>query len=97
MCHSLVMATRTSIGASGRLLLPAALRHSLGLDVGTEVVVYAEDGRLIVEPWERSLANLQQEWQRSGEAPSLVDELIADRRADAALTELGLTVMSTCR
>ena len=39
---------RTSIGEGGRLVLPAAYRKALKLDVGDEVLVTLEDGAVRV-------------------------------------------------
>ena len=33
----------------GRIVLPIELRRSFGIDVGTELDIYPEDGRIIIE------------------------------------------------
>lgn len=73
------------LDAAGRLLVPAALRRALGVGPNDTVVLALEDGMLAVRSFaqerEDTSAALRAEIQGEG---SLVDELIADRRAEAA-------------
>jgi bifunctional DNA-binding transcriptional regulator/antitoxin component of YhaV-PrlF toxin-antitoxin module len=68
--------------------IPAPLRQQLGLVPGSRAVAYIDDGRLVIEDRRHLLARLQDEVARladAGEgAGSVVDELLAERRADAA-------------
>lgn len=66
----------------GRLVVPAALRRELGLEVGAELVVRAEDGRLVFEPESAVVARLRRRFKDVQE--SLAEELLAERRAEAA-------------
>ena len=52
------------------------------------LVAYAEDGRIILEVGEQLIARIRRDvaTSRTGEG-SVVDELIADRRAEAARDE----------
>ena len=77
---------RTRVGDGGRLVIPAEFRRELGLTPGAPVVITEmEDGDLRVST---SLARLRraQDLLRRYVAPgdSLVDELLAERRAEAA-------------
>jgi len=69
--------------------IPAPLRSALGFEPGTTVVAYVEDGRLVLEGRAHVLARLQNDVlaaaAHSGEARgSVVDELLAERRAEVA-------------
>jgi AbrB family looped-hinge helix DNA binding protein len=66
--------------------IPAQVRREAGIEVGTPLVVYVEDGRVIIETREqladRLRRDLAAEWTGDLDA-SIADELIADRRAAA--------------
>jgi bifunctional DNA-binding transcriptional regulator/antitoxin component of YhaV-PrlF toxin-antitoxin module len=74
------------MGDRGRLVLPSPVRAALKLDYGTQIHVTVEtDGTLRLRPY-RSIAD-QGRGLFAGAAPagvSVVDELIADRRGEAA-------------
>jgi len=78
-------AQRGKIAEGGRLVIPADLRRRLGLKAGDSVVMEVEDGELRVRSLKAAVARAQALVRRyvpAGE--SLVDELIRDRRAEAA-------------
>ncbi len=72
------------IGPQGRIVIPAAVRHELGLNPGDIVVAYSEPGRLVITTRGASLRGLRRQAAdaRPAGASSLVDELLADRRAE---------------
>lgn len=73
-----------AVNHQGRVTLPVGLRRELGIEPGSSVVAYVEDGRLIMEDRARLVARVQREaavGRTSGESP--VEALIADRRAEA--------------
>lgn len=70
------------LGKQGRLVIPAALRHELGLELGDELVARAEEGRLIFETRAAVVTRLRERF-KSVEG-SLADELIVERREEAA-------------
>jgi AbrB family looped-hinge helix DNA binding protein len=76
---------RVTIGRGGRLVIPADLRKSLGVRAGDQVVVDLKDGELRVRSLDAVVERAQALVRRyvPGEV-SLADELIADRRAEAA-------------
>lgn len=80
--------THTDLTANeqGRVTIPAWLRQVTGIGPGSRLVAYEEDGRVVLETREHLARRIQREvaaaW--TGETSSAVDELIADRRADAA-------------
>lgn len=66
-------------------MVPAPLRRAMGLSGPTELLFRYEDGRLIVETLDAAVADVRAavaEYLPPGR--SLVDELIAERRAEAA-------------
>ena len=71
------------MGRQGRLVVPAALRRELGLETGDVLVARAEDDRLILEPRSAVLARVRSRFAAVPKDVSLVDELLAERRADA--------------
>lgn len=77
------------VGSQGRIVLPRALREQLGAEEGAVYHARVEDGRLILETREALLERMQQETADALDRErSLVDELLAERRTEAA-TEAG--------
>lgn len=73
-----------SFGKDGRVLIPIALREAAGIKPGERVVIRVQDGGLVIETLDARIARIQAflaPYKREGE--SMVDELIADRRAEA--------------
>lgn len=72
----------------GRVLIPAPLRHRLGLKPGDQVVIDAEKDGLRLRSYAQVAKDVQ-EYFRQFARPgvSIVDELIAERRAEAAREE----------
>lgn len=77
-------AVRVKIGEGGRVVIPAEFRKALGLCVGDTVVVQLVDGEIHIFTVDHAIDRVQA-WVRSfiPEGRSLVDELIAERRAEA--------------
>jgi AbrB family looped-hinge helix DNA binding protein len=77
--------TRTRVGRGGRIVLPAEARKELGLKEGDAVTIEVRDGELgvysVLEGIRRAQA-IAAKHKRPG--VSVVDELIAERRAEAA-------------
>ena len=75
---------RVSVDRSGRLVIPKDLRISLGIEGGGDLVLSAEDGAMTAMTQMEALRRLQAA-VRAVVPPgvSLVDELIAERRAEA--------------
>jgi AbrB family looped-hinge helix DNA binding protein len=72
------------VGAQGRLVIPAALRKALNLKPGDRLVARQEGDRLVLERREAVVKRLQAAFEHIPKNVSLVDELIAERRAEAA-------------
>jgi AbrB family looped-hinge helix DNA binding protein len=76
---------RVTIGPGGRMVIPAELRRSLGVQAGDQVVVDLKDGDLRVRSLDAVIKRVQERVrQYVPDHISLVDELTADRRAEAA-------------
>ena len=74
-----------TLGEHGRLELPTELRRSLGVEAGAELVAFREGHRLVLERREDAVAEMAAMLAHlRREGVSAVDELIAERRAEAA-------------
>ena len=75
---------RTRIGEKGRVVIPAAIRKALGMDVGDVIDMRMENGELCISTRESRLRRAQ-EWVRRVVPPgvSLADDLSAERREAA--------------
>ncbi|MBC3189508.1 AbrB/MazE/SpoVT family DNA-binding domain-containing protein [Pseudonocardia sp. C8] len=75
------------VNRDGRVLIPAQVRRDLRLTPGSTLVLSVEDGRVVMESREQLMARIRREvaesWTGSADT-SAADELIADRRAEAA-------------
>ncbi len=72
------------IGPQGRVVIPAALRRELNVEPGATLMAHVESNRLVLETREQILERLRAELRAAvPEGRSMVDELIAERRAEA--------------
>jgi AbrB family looped-hinge helix DNA binding protein len=76
-------AVEVSLGRQGRMVIPAQLRRSLGLEEGDRLVARQETGRLVLEKPDQIKQRLRARFAHVPEARNLVDELIAERRQEA--------------
>ena len=76
-------AVSVNVGKQGRLVIPANLRRSLGIEEGDRVIVRQEDERLVIEKRETIEQRLKARFAHIPKDRSLVDELIAERREAA--------------
>jgi len=75
---------RARVNENGRVVIPAAMRKALGIEVGDEVVLRVQDDELRITTQQRRIQRAQRRAQRYLKpGVSLVDELIAERRAAA--------------
>ena len=80
--------TTLSISDNGRMLVPVALREQLGFKPGTRIYAEVKDGSLVLTSASQRTAQRRAYFaqlmkQLKVEDVSLVDELIAERRAEA--------------
>jgi AbrB family looped-hinge helix DNA binding protein len=79
----LSLSVEVHLGRQGRLVIPAMLRRSLGFEEGDALVAREEAGRLVLEKPEMIKQRLRARFAMVPIDRSLVDELIAERRAEA--------------
>ncbi len=73
-----------TLGADGRMVVPANMRVALGLRSGGKLIARITDGALVLEPIDVAVRRAQEIVSRYVQPGSgLVDELIAERRAAA--------------
>lgn len=75
----------TTLGSDGRILIPAALRDAAGIKRGEAISIRAEEGRIVIESFAGAIRRIREKFaglRRPGE--SVVDEFIAEKRAEAA-------------
>lgn len=87
MSHLLDSATHeiTQLGAGGRIVLPARFRKSLGIKPGDELVLWLDDGQIRVYSRRQARRRAQDLVSRLvPRGTSLTEELIAERRREAA-------------
>lgn len=80
----MVNARPVQVGAKGRVVLPAPIRHALGLEEGSELLARVDGESIVLEPRSAAVERLQALVRdgRRGKA-SLVDGLLSERRAEA--------------
>lgn len=71
------------MGDRGQIVVPATLRRSQGWSVGTRLHLLETDGGVVVMTTARLRDFVRGDWARSGRG--LVEELLAERRAEADL------------
>lgn len=95
MCHTLAQvphqfamadlsaSVEVSLGRQGRLVIPATLRRSLGLEEGDRLVARQDGDRLVIEKPEQIRQRLKARFARVPAERRLVDELISERREES--------------
>lgn len=78
-------ALRTTLDAGGRVVIPAEFRKALGVAPGDRVLIRYLDGEVRIYTLEHAVKQVQA-WARTviPEGTMLSEELIAERRAEAA-------------
>ena len=73
------------VGKSGRVVLPAAHRRAAGIKPGDKVMVSTENGRISISTYAQQVREAQAFFKKHYKGKvSLADELIRERRAEAA-------------
>jgi AbrB family looped-hinge helix DNA binding protein len=84
--HSEANEARLQIGPGGRIVIPSDMRAALGVEEGDTLLASVTDGELRLMSTRTAIARAQAivgAYIKPG-GPSLVDELLADRRAEVA-------------
>jgi AbrB family looped-hinge helix DNA binding protein len=71
-----------SVGPKGRVVIPAGIRRTLGIEEGSELVALVEGEAVVLVP--RSAIKTRLRSIFAATADSMRDDLIAERRAEAA-------------
>jgi bifunctional DNA-binding transcriptional regulator/antitoxin component of YhaV-PrlF toxin-antitoxin module len=71
-------------GPDGRVLVPVELRRALGVTPGEPLIARVLDRQLVIERREDALRRLKGRFANLPAGVSLADELIEDRRREAA-------------
>ncbi|MGA7458818.1 MAG: AbrB/MazE/SpoVT family DNA-binding domain-containing protein [Candidatus Korobacteraceae bacterium] len=75
---------RLRVVDNGRIVIPAAFRKALGIEIGDEVVLRVQDNELRITTQQRRIERAQQRArQHLKSGTSLVNELLAERREAA--------------
>jgi len=74
------------VGPQGRIVIPAALRQAMGIEPGSVLQAQVLDGKLVLETQAQLLNQFFSRFAKARLQPgsSVVDELISERRAEAA-------------
>lgn len=72
-----------SLGRQGRLVIPASLRRSLGLEEGDRLVARQDGNRLVLEKPEQIKQRLKARFAQVPAERRLVEELLAERRQES--------------
>ena len=73
-----------TMGANGRIVIPANIRNQIGMPRGGSFIVHVENGQVRLEPISHAIARVQSlldDYVPAG--TSLADELSAERRDGA--------------
>lgn len=70
----------TTVSTKGQLVIPSAIRVSLGIKPGTRIAVRTDGSRIVLEPVSKNLIRKLRGITKGG--PSMADELRKERRSD---------------
>jgi AbrB family looped-hinge helix DNA binding protein len=74
-----------TLNESGRIVIPAPIRRLLGVQPGDEIILLVENDEVRMTTARRRMERAQQLFEQYvGKGARLSDELIADRRKEAA-------------
>ncbi|MGB7207022.1 MAG: AbrB/MazE/SpoVT family DNA-binding domain-containing protein [Pyrinomonadaceae bacterium] len=76
---------KTRVTQGGRIVIPAEMRKQLGIEIGEKVNLSVENNSIRILTQKEAIRKAQELVRKCvPEGVSLVDELIADRRKEAA-------------
>jgi AbrB family looped-hinge helix DNA binding protein len=75
---------RARVDPAGRVLIPANARQRLGIEQGDEVIVEIDERGLHITTAQQALKEVQAYFATIKTSGSIVDELIRERRQEAA-------------
>lgn len=83
---------RIEVGRGGRIVIPAAMRARMGIGEGSKLILLLDGEELLVFTPEAGIRRAQRmlaPYIENRKGRSIVDELIEDRRREAAEEDLG--------
>jgi AbrB family looped-hinge helix DNA binding protein len=76
---------KARLNENGRIVIPATIRKSMGLETGDAVVMTLEEGVLRIESQRTKIRQIQEDFKKFAKPGSRAsDELVADRREEAS-------------
>jgi AbrB family looped-hinge helix DNA binding protein len=79
------MTETVTLGESGRIILPAAIRKQFGLEPGERLTVISENGEIRILSRKMALESIRAGIIRQrGSLKGILGEFLAERRAEAA-------------
>ncbi|CAM4427688.1 AbrB/MazE/SpoVT family DNA-binding domain-containing protein [Paenibacillus alkaliterrae] len=73
--------TPIKLGEGGRIVIPSEYRKALGLNIGDELLLHMENGKLIIMNRSQAIAYVQEQMARYvTDGRILSDELISERK-----------------
>lgn len=85
------MTYNVKVIAGGKIVIPAELRREFGIKDGDSLVIERDEhGSMVLKTYEQVVKEVQAQFRAllpKDYTGSMVDELIADRRAEAALED----------
>lgn len=85
MNDSKELTVKTKVAEGGRIVIPTKLRQALGIEIGENVTLSVKNNTLQITTQKEALRRIQALIRKHvPEGVSLVDELIKDRREEAA-------------
>ena len=75
---------KTKLGQGGSIVLSAEFREALGAKIGDELILSLEDDEVCVYTRKAAIKRTQGMFKHIAPGRSLADELIQERRAEAA-------------
>lgn len=83
-CHASYMDATVVVGRQGRIVIPAGVRNALGLAPGDRLHLHVRGTTVVLERPSEAVAELRRLAAPVAQSRSLVEELLAERRAAAA-------------
>jgi AbrB family looped-hinge helix DNA binding protein len=73
----------TKSTSKGQVVIPASLRHKLGIKRGTRFAVYEEKGKIVLQPVTREyIHKLRGSLKGTGAMKVLIEERVRERRSE---------------
>jgi AbrB family looped-hinge helix DNA binding protein len=80
-----IMVEMVTLGESGRIVLPAAIRKELGLKTGDRLTVSSDQGSIRILSRKMALANIRAGIiKQRGSLDGILDEFLVEKREEAA-------------